>query len=676
MTFIRYAAIQLLAYGIDMGLFLIVLKSGLSEPIAANVLSKIAAGLFAFVVHRRFTFRVEESADIRHQAIRYFLLLALNIPVASAILALLFVWITEPVAAKFIADIVCVALTYGLSKHFIFIGKSATAGQSKSSKQEVDALAMKEGKSMTNYHVSKISRPENALIYLVSISLFGLLFYYYKTVMPYTYGDTAFLIEVISNLANGAEATSSLLAQNAAQVKLGFGELAIYCQQGLAAAQFATDPYDVFSMHAYVILYLIAQAARVIGALNAMSAFTALAFSSIPFIAYVYLRKSGVSVAVSILASAISMIHPAWQISSGGQFYVDRLFIPLGLLYAIFLHQYFKFDQKAVIELRTALLWMLLFGVLGGLTSERNMLVIGIFSIGYALVVRTPNKRKFLIIGFSILCVIYPFIYTRFFNGTPDNARVQSYLFQLSKLIEALKQPGLSEYLWFNLMLLALPAVFAPRVCIAVLPIIALNCFITMGGAEKNGWATHYHSHYYGFLIAVFLIAIVSANDDFHGRFAAIIHRFLKPILAGIMLALLISITHYKGQGIFLALWDYYGRTKELSASRTQKDMFDKLAKNVPAGATVTASHWGMAAWYLRGNKVNIFPLGVGLNDYMMIQTEGTTPNIKVFSAVRFRTDTTLANECFAPIISKNYKELSREGTWVLFKKKTQEGTL
>jgi putative flippase GtrA len=36
------------------------------------------------------------------------------------ILALLLVWIAEPVAAKFIADIVCVALTYGLSKRFIF----------------------------------------------------------------------------------------------------------------------------------------------------------------------------------------------------------------------------------------------------------------------------------------------------------------------------------------------------------------------------------------------------------------------------------------------------------------------------------------------------------------------------------------------------------------------------
>lgn len=132
MTFVRYAAIQLLAYGIDMGLFLIVFKSGLSGPIIANVLAKLSAGIFAFFVHRSFTFRVADSSAFRHQAIRYFVLLTLNIPVASAILAVLLVWIAEPVAAKFIADIVCVALTYGLSKYFIFTGPQKCPERKKS----------------------------------------------------------------------------------------------------------------------------------------------------------------------------------------------------------------------------------------------------------------------------------------------------------------------------------------------------------------------------------------------------------------------------------------------------------------------------------------------------------------------------------------------------------------
>ena len=142
MTFLRYLLIQVLAYGIDMGLFLSILHLDFNwdGPILANVVSKLAAGCFAFVAHRNFTFAVEGSGFARSQAARYFLVLAVNVPVASAILGLFLIllplvvnvpmvsailglillWIPLPVVAKFLSDIVCVSLSYILSKHFIY----------------------------------------------------------------------------------------------------------------------------------------------------------------------------------------------------------------------------------------------------------------------------------------------------------------------------------------------------------------------------------------------------------------------------------------------------------------------------------------------------------------------------------------------------------------------------
>lgn len=120
MTFLRYIAIQLLAYGIDMGMFLLILFIGTVGPVGANFMAKLLAGFFAFVSHRHFTFRVAEGVAARGQAIRYFVLLALNVPVASVILAFFLLWIPEPFVAKFIADVICVGLTFLLSKHFIF----------------------------------------------------------------------------------------------------------------------------------------------------------------------------------------------------------------------------------------------------------------------------------------------------------------------------------------------------------------------------------------------------------------------------------------------------------------------------------------------------------------------------------------------------------------------------
>lgn len=120
MIFLRYLAIQVLAYGIDMGTFLLALHFGLAGPIAANVIAKLAAGGFAFAAHRHFTFSVAGTGFIKRQGVRYFLLLAANVPIASALLAVILLWIPVPVIAKFLSDVVGVAFTYILSKYFIF----------------------------------------------------------------------------------------------------------------------------------------------------------------------------------------------------------------------------------------------------------------------------------------------------------------------------------------------------------------------------------------------------------------------------------------------------------------------------------------------------------------------------------------------------------------------------
>ncbi|MEP6899654.1 MAG: GtrA family protein [Rhodanobacter sp.] len=128
MTFIRYVLIQLFAYCIDLGGFLLLLKTGALGPLAANVISKLAAGLFAFVAHRRFTFRAHGHGNAHGQAVRYFLLLGINIPLSSGLLLIALHWIGHPTIAKIVADIVGVLFTYSISKAFVFVGANAKQG--------------------------------------------------------------------------------------------------------------------------------------------------------------------------------------------------------------------------------------------------------------------------------------------------------------------------------------------------------------------------------------------------------------------------------------------------------------------------------------------------------------------------------------------------------------------
>lgn len=120
MTFVRYIAVQVVAYGIDMGVFLAVLSLGIFGPVISNVPAKIAAGVFAFFVHQHFTFRVSRAEREKKQAVQYFLLLALNVPISSAVLSLVLLVIDWTVPAKFVSDVLCVAFSFWVSKKWVF----------------------------------------------------------------------------------------------------------------------------------------------------------------------------------------------------------------------------------------------------------------------------------------------------------------------------------------------------------------------------------------------------------------------------------------------------------------------------------------------------------------------------------------------------------------------------
>lgn len=120
MKFIRYVVIQLIAYGIDMGVFLVALYLGSLGTLTSNVLGKIAAGALAFLLHQRFTFRVANGSRDGKQAIRYFLLLGLNVPISSAALSVVLLLIDSPVIAKFISDIIGVFLSFWISNKWVF----------------------------------------------------------------------------------------------------------------------------------------------------------------------------------------------------------------------------------------------------------------------------------------------------------------------------------------------------------------------------------------------------------------------------------------------------------------------------------------------------------------------------------------------------------------------------
>ena len=122
MKFVRYIAVQVATYAVDMGLFLLLFT--LAGPMIANVVAKIAAGAFAYLLHRRFTFAVPPDDGHVRPAVLYVALWSLNVPLSTALLAALLFLEAPTVAAKVVADLTCVGLNYWISKTYIFVGSS------------------------------------------------------------------------------------------------------------------------------------------------------------------------------------------------------------------------------------------------------------------------------------------------------------------------------------------------------------------------------------------------------------------------------------------------------------------------------------------------------------------------------------------------------------------------
>ena len=120
MKFARYIAVQLGAYGLDIGVYLGALLFFGSGALVANASGKISAGIFAFYTHRNYTFNAASEGEHGRQASLYVLVLSLNVPLSSAVLWAILSIFPSPVSAKILADIVCVVFTYWLIRRYVF----------------------------------------------------------------------------------------------------------------------------------------------------------------------------------------------------------------------------------------------------------------------------------------------------------------------------------------------------------------------------------------------------------------------------------------------------------------------------------------------------------------------------------------------------------------------------
>jgi len=191
------------------------------------------------------------------------------------------------------------------------------------------------------------------------------------------------------------------------------------------------------------------------------------------------------------------------------------------------------------------------------------------------------------------------------------------------------------------LVLFGIIAIFDWRALLIALGTMLPNIIGSIGGAEKVGWTTHYHSMYFPFL----LWAIYRGYSNLY-LIAKNKFKYKGVVVVNILVVALTLITLYQ--------YPYYTHTKnplfnhalsrtviELPRYTKSGDRYqailigDELSKYIPKGSVVSTVEPLFTRLY-KDREIHVYPAGIDRADFVVIPITSSTP--KYIGAASYRT--------------------------------------
>jgi len=348
-----------------------------------------------------------------------------------------------------------------------------------------------------------LQKREYAIVLLIFLVL-SVMLATLKVVRPVDrQGDTAFYSQVTDNVARRGMVVSQIQADVIAFYESGL--------LTMPAAQIASNPLspprtaeiNVLHWHAYYIFYPVGVLAKVFPTLPLLLSLYVLSFTGLVALAYFMLRARNVSIGAASLFCLLIISAPAWSESLlSGQFYPDRLFMLAGFIFMYLASQN-----------RTKISSLIAAGFLCALIHERAAMIAGIFLLSYIILYWKNNiydRSLKLALGISLLAygiIILKFTITNLYYSTflPTSFAQLSNNFHAPLFVQ-----NTELFILVNGVFLVF-ALFERRAAAIAILMMLPNIFGNIGGAEKTGWITHYHTYYFPALIWAALLGYAAA---------------------------------------------------------------------------------------------------------------------------------------------------------------------
>jgi hypothetical protein len=454
----------------------------------------------------------------------------------------------------------------------------------------------------------------------IVLSWLGLSYILYFYQINTQLADTTFVTQIYLNFKNSLTPNTSMGISLVESMDHIWGLTAEQvCNQTLET-RFTSLPW----FHYYFIMFLLVPFAKVMNARVLIAVTQAAIFLSVLVFTYYYARKKQFTIPNTILMIVLVSQHPLWHLSLYGQYYFNRFFL-------IFVGLFIWLLEKK----KLSYTGLILTGILAISTNEIYGVAIFSVIISYLWINKITNK-KLLIIAAAFLAYTGIAMYLIQYNLGLDMPQTHfvatSTKSGLSEIFMRLYSDFIGEktqiFLVINIAFMGILAFFNYRTIFPFILFLLPNLFINIGGAEKTGWSTHYHTSYFIPLIWLSINSLVKLKK----------YPNAQTILISIALIATIFINPNNletNPKPFLAAKDLYSKYRDYkSASTIYLDFRQRLENAVGAGESATLLE--PLTYHLYEHEIYYYPHNIDVVDNVILRYDPSKVGLARYSSISY----------------------------------------
>lgn len=404
------------------------------------------------------------------------------------------------------------------------------------------------------------------------------------------------------------------------------------------------DPeFNVFNSHAYLLPYLFRNFGSLFNSPSSLPLFLVALSYGVGFATLMKLSVDSKLTTLSLLTSTLIVVtSPIFFFGLIGQPYMDRLFFGPCIVVMYLIHRNINLSKHGFVA-------SIIVMTIAALISERASLIMGI--IVFLLLLfqvrkkETRNRYSIILIFFSLILIFWYFTWSYVYSTSPYSANLSIDVIR-GNLQSIFFGNRRNNFIIFALCLVPflLSGVRFPKYLVISLVTLIPNLFVSVGGAELTGYASHYHALY---LPAIIFTVFVKNPKNSNKKTSWKINQHFSQITIT-LLALFISL-NYIGQAAEakVSLANVVAMTRHVAdalgalpkdvkqarqvQTEERKSLFRDLELKRKAG--ISSPEGFMPVLVSEGaSKVDAFPIGVGSAELVVVPFTDDSFNAIEFS--------------------------------------------